>query len=74
MAIEDHYTIDYNAQTVRYTGSWTGDYPDNIYQMLDWYKWLMGEIDEPDDPVDHGVSQRDEGIDETQLKSVDHLL
>ena len=34
----------------------------------------MGEIDEPEDPVDHGVAQRDEGVDAALDQAVDDLL
>ena len=34
----------------------------------------MGEVDEVDDAVDHGVAQRNEGVHAAQHQTVDDLL
>ena len=34
----------------------------------------MGKVDEADDPVDHGVAQRDDGVDRADGQAVDDLL
>ncbi len=34
----------------------------------------VGEVDEPDDPVDHGVADGDEAVEAPQCHAVDHLL
>ena len=34
----------------------------------------VGEVDELEDPVDHAVPERDQGIDRPQRKSVNQLL
>jgi len=34
----------------------------------------VGEVDEPDDPVDHGIADGDEPVEATQCHPVDHLL
>jgi hypothetical protein len=34
----------------------------------------MGEVDQLDNAVDHGVTQRDHGVDAAQRESVDNLL
>ena len=47
MAVGDNWTLDYNAYTLKYTGAWTGNFPDNIERWIDIYKWIEGETDEP---------------------------
>ncbi len=34
----------------------------------------MGKVDQTQYPVDHGVAQGDEGIDRSELKTIDGLL
>ena len=34
----------------------------------------MGEVDQLDDPVDHRVAERDQGVDAAQRETVDQLL
>ncbi len=47
MAIEDDYTVNKNAQIISYTGSWTGNYPDARYKLIDFYKMIKNIFDEP---------------------------
>jgi len=54
MAISDDFTIDYAAQTITYTGGFTGGKPDSIYTANEWYTYLMDTFDElgqMDDPI-----------------------
>ena len=34
----------------------------------------VGKVDELQNPVDHAVTERDQGVDRPERKSVDHLL
>lgn len=54
MAIADDFTINYNAQTITYTGGFTSGIPDSIYTVNALYSYLQETFDEPgqmDDPV-----------------------
>lgn len=54
MAIADDFTIDYNAQTIKYTGGFTNGIPNSIYTVNELYSYLQDTFDEPgqmDDPV-----------------------
>lgn len=59
MAIADDWTLDFNAYTIEYTGSWTGNFPDNIYRWIDLYKWIEGETDEPGSIVFYNPMEAD---------------
>ena len=48
MAIQDNVTIDYSAQTIKYTGGFDGDSaPNYIYTVNELYTWLQDVFDEP---------------------------
>ena len=80
MAIADDFTIDYNAQTITYTGGFTNGIPNSIYTVNALYSYLQDTFDEPaqmDDPVPMSAQTTKEYtllwpwfIDDTSMKAL----